>query len=458
MRTTRMRYSRWIPHFPAVALVLAISAAAPVARAEEPQVFAIINARVVPVAGAPIDKGTVLVRDGIIEAVGVGVAIPPDARIIDATGLTVYPGLIDALSDIGIEEAQPRAAAPSRGGAPQAPSTPQPATAQSEEERQGVTPYRQAADLLSSASRKIEAARAAGITTTVIAPRRGIFAGQSSLINLSGSSAGRMVVKSPVAFHINLASERGFGSGYPASLMGVIAYVKQTLLDAQRYDVAWTAYGAQPGAMRPEYSHALEALQPLVRRQLPVVLPGNTPAEIERALGLAETFRFALLVSGGAEAGKIGSILKAHNVPVLLSVKFPEPERDADPEAREELRDLRRRVEAPATAKALAGAGVRFAFQSDDMTNPGDFLRNVRRTVDAGLDRDAALRALTLTPAEIFGVADRLGSIEKNKAANLTLTTGDLFDAKTQVKMVFVDGLKFEVPEPEAPRAAGQDK
>ncbi len=435
----------------ALGLTFALLSLPPAARPDEPPVFAITNARVIPVAGAPIEKGTVVLRNGIIEAVGTNVAVPPDARVFDATGMTVYPGLIDALSDIGLEEVQPPAA--SRTAA--APQAQQPVQ-QSPEERQGVTPYRQVVDLLSPANRRIEAARSAGITTTLVAPRRGYFTGQSSLLNLSGSSVGRMVVRTPVAFHINLAARLGSGGEYPGSLMGAFALVKQTLMDAQQYGAARAVYDAQPGAARPEYSKALEALQPLIRREFPAVLPGNTPAEIQRALDLAETFNLKLVLSGGMEAGKIGSVLKDRSIPVLLSVKFPERDRDADPDAREELGELRRRVEAPSNASALAKAGVSFAFQSDDMANPADFIRNVRRVVDAGLDRNTALRALTLTPAEIFGAADRLGSIEKGKTANLVLTTGDIFDPKTRVKWVFVDGQKFEPAEPE-PSRAGED-
>ncbi len=436
----------------ALTLMLGLMAVTPAARTDEPSVFAITNARVIPVTGPPIDKGTVVLRKGIIESVGADVPAPADARIIDATGLTVYPGLIDALSDIGLEESPPQTAA--AGRSPAAPQTQQAAAAaQSPDERRGLTPYRQAAELISSSNRRIEAARSVGITTTLVAPRRGYFAGQSSLVNLSGTNLGAMVVRTPVAFHINLVAPRGFGGEYPGSLMGVFAFVKQTLMDAQYYKTAWTIYGAQPGAARPEYSRALDALQPLIEQQTPVVLAGNTPAEIQRALDLADAFKLKVILAGGMEAGKIGDVLRDRNVPVLLSVKFPERDREADPEVKDELRELRRRVEAPGTAAALAKAGVRFAFQSDDMANLADYVRNVRRAVDAGLDKNVALRALTIVPAEILGVADRLGSIEKNKTANLVLTTGDLFDAKTRIKWVFVDGQKFEPSEPEPARS-----
>ena len=427
-------------------------------RTEEPPVFAITNAKIIPIAGPVIDKGTVVVRRGIIESVGAGVAVPGDARVIDATGLTVYPGLIDAFSDIGLEEAAPvrqttpaaATPAPGRGQQP-AQQAQQPAVPP--DERQGLTPYRQALESLNPANRKIESARAAGITTTLVFPRRGFFPGQGTLINLAGASAGEMVLKTPLFYYVNMGG-RG-GGGYPGSLMGIVSFVKQTLLDADRYGTAWGVYKANPGAERPEYSRALEALQPAMKREMPVMLAANTPQEIQRALDLAESFKLNLILAGGAEGGKMASALKSRNIPVLVAVKYPERPATTDQDAREELQNLRRRVEAPGNAAALAKAGVRFAFMSDDIGNPRDFIRNVGRAVAAGLDKDVALRALTMTPAEILGVSDRLGSIEKNKTANLILATGDIFDERTRVKFAFVDGRKFDIVEPEPAPAAG---
>ncbi len=416
--------------------------------AEEPQVFAVTNARIIPVSSAALDSGTIVIRDSIIEAVGTGIAIPADARIIDAKGLTVYPGLIDTLSDVGVEEVRSQPAAPARSGtAPAAPAQ----TNLTPDERQGYTPYLQAADILNLSSRKIEAARAAGITTALVAPRRGIFRGQSALVNLSGTSAEAMVVKAPVFLHIGFAGlGGGQGAGYPGSLMGVLAFIRQKFLDAQHYELAWNLYNSNPGVPRPEYSRSLPLLTLALKQQMAVVFPGDTPAQIQRALDLAGELKVKMILAGGAEAGKMARALRESNVPVLLSAKFPERDRDADPEAEEELASLRRRIEAPSHAAALANAGAQFAFASDDMANPRDFVRNVGRTVEAGLDKAAALRALTLSAAEILGAADKIGSIEKGKCANLLLATGDIFDPRTRVKLVFVDGRKFEIPEQEA--------
>ncbi len=465
MRTRRMPYlpppvgRRSGPT--AFVLLLLMLAVAPGVRTEEPPVFAVSNARIVTVAGPQIEKGTVIIRDGIIEAVGPSLAIPGDARVIDGMGMTVYPGIIDALSDVGLEESRPPASsaattpAPRTPGAPPSPISASPQSVTSPDERQGLTPYRQAVEVLNPANKKIEAARAAGITTALVAPRGGVFTGQSSLINLTGGDLGQMVVKTPIAFHISMASSGGFGRGYPASLMGIIAFVKQTLLNAGQYGTAWSIYNANPGVVRPEYSRALESLQPLIKRQSRAVLSADNTTDIQRVLDLADSFKLDLILSGGAEAKNIASTLKERGIPVLLSVKYAEKDRDADPETKEELDVLRRRVEAPANAVALAKAGVKFAFQSGDTANPKDFIRNVGKAVEAGLDRETALRALTLTAAEILGVSDRMGSIEKSKAANLIVTTGDLFDAKTKVKFVFVDGRRFEIAEPAEPPARG---
>ncbi len=420
------------------------------AAGDEPPVFAITNAKVVPVSAPTIEKGTVVIRNGIIDAVGAEVVIPGDARVIDATGLIVYPGFIDAFSDTGLEEgtAASQPFAPPRLRGTPAPAAPQPTL--SPDERQGIAPYRQAADLLKTAGRKIEAARAAGITTVLVVPRGEVFSGQCSLVDLNGGEAGSMILKTPVAFSISLASRRGFGGDYPSSPMGVFALVKQTLLDAQRYSTAWNIYNANPGVRRPDYSRALESLQPLVERRLPAIIPADNQSEIQRVLDLAASFKFSLIISGATEPGKVAPVLRERGVPVLLSVKYPEVEKDTDPEAREELNVLRRRVKAPECAAELARAGVKFAFQSGDMTEPKDFVRNVARAVEAGLDRETALRALTLEAAEIFGVANRVGSIEKSKTANLVLTTGDIFKSETRVKYVFVDGRKFDIIEPDS--------
>jgi len=424
--------------------------------AEEPSYFAIRNARIVPVSGPAIENGTVVIHNGLITAVGPSVSIPPAALVIDGKGLTVYPGLLDALSTLGLPEASGTAGGrPSFSTAGPAPS-PAPSgeaqrPAQGPEDRPATTPWVHAADLISASDRRIEAARNAGFTSALVAPQRGIFPGFAALINLAGERGGEMVVKTPVALHVTFSTggAGGFRS-YPGSLMGVLSYVKQTLMDARHYRQAWAAYnGGTRGRRRPEYDRALEHLQPVVAGRVPVFLPADTEVQIRRYLDLGEELGARFLLYGAHEGYRVAPLLAERKAAVLVSARWPERDRDADPEREDSLRTLRLRDRAASTPAALHKAGARFAFYSDGTSNPRDVLRNVKKAVDAGLPADAALRALTLSPAEILGVADVLGSIEPGKVANLVVADGDLFAERTRIKYVFVDGQKFTVPEEE---------
>jgi hypothetical protein len=216
------------------------------------------------------------------------------------------------------------------------------------------------------------------------------------------------------------------------------------LLDAQHYGAEQAAYAKNPRGMhRPEIDPSLDALQPVLSRQMPVVMEASSEREIERALDLAKEFNIHAIIAGGEEADKVAARLKAENVPVLISLNFPrrpQASPDADPEP---IRVLRARVEAPKLAGKLAQAGVKFAFEDGGMSNWADFLTNAGRTSEGGLSADQTIRALTLSPAEILGVSDRLGTIEAGKIANLTITRGDLFTGR--VTQVFVDGIPVEV-------------
>jgi hypothetical protein len=293
--------------------------------------------------------------------------------------------------------------------------------------------------------------QSAGITTALTAAPTGIFRGLSALIDLNGSNAQAMIVKAPVAEHIGFAAQRG--GGYPGSLLGVFAALRQELLDAQHYAAVQTAYAKNPRGMhRPETDPSLEALQPVLSRQIPVIMEASSQREIERALDLAKEFNLRPIIAGGEEADLVAARLKAENVPVLISLNFPrrpQASPDADPEP---LRVLRARVDAPKLAAKLQAAGVKFAFEDGRLTNWSDFLANAGRSVDAGLTADQAVHALTVAPAEIFGVSDRLGTIEAGKVANLTLARGDLFGGR--VTQIFVDGTPVEAQAPQGSAAA----
>lgn len=418
--------------------------------------YALTGARIVTVSGPVIERGTVVVRDGLIEAVGANVNTPPDARVIDGSGLTVYPGIIDANTTLAIPRPTPTPGGGGGGGgfglfgqtAPSAvsPNSPQPP---------GLQPEVLAADLIRPGGPEIEAARNAGITAAQTAPRGNVFLGQSAFINLSGDSPQEMLVRSPVAVYVGLTP---LGQGqYPGSLMGVLTSVRQMLLDARRYKESNEIYERSPrGLRRPEMDKSLAALLPVLARQVPIVMQADREREIDRALDIAQEFNIQMVINGGQEADRVAARLKAQNVPVLLSLNFPRRTAAASPEADPEpLRILRERVEAPKTAGRLAAAGVRFAFQSGGMTAMSDYLANAARAVENGLARDEAVRALTLRPAEILGVSNRLGTIEVGKIANLTVTRGDIFERSRRIVYVFIDGRPTEVRASSMTSAAG---
>jgi hypothetical protein len=286
-------------------------------------------------------------------------------------------------------------------------------------------------------------------------PSRGIFPGQGAVVNLAGQRPGSMVVRAPAAMRVNFSSAGGGFTGYPGSLMGVIAYIKQVFLDTQHYARVQQAYDANPrGKERPAYDRTVRVVNAALRSERPVLLPGNTAPQMARAIALADEFQLKAVIYGGQEGYAAAPMLAAKKYPVLVSLRWPERQRDADPEAEESLETLRFRDRAPSSPAALQKAGVKFAFYSDGITAPRDILRNTKKAIDAGLPADAALRALTLSAAEIFGVAAQLGSIEPGKIANLVVADGDIFADRTRIKMVFVDGRKFDVREEAPPPAA----
>jgi imidazolonepropionase-like amidohydrolase len=433
------------------ALLLSLAAGA-----DAPNVFAIRGARIVTVASAAIESGTVVFRRGVIDAVGASVDAPPDAEVIDGKGLTVYPGLID-LGNTKVAERP-------------TPEQPQNVKTTAELERWKrehiLQPQARAADALKADDPELTKLAAAGITSVLALPSGEVISGQSALVNVAAGAdepqIGEVVtprrklfvVKTPVALHVSFPGRpRAASAAYPESLMGVIAFVRQAFLDAQHYhDVASHA------GTRQDDDPALEALQPALARKLPVAFEANQAREILRALKMARELNLDPIIVGGRDAEEVAGDLKAQNARVIFSLDYPQRSRALAPEADEPVLTLRERADAPKVPQALAKAGVPFAFETGGLAEPKDFVRNAAKAVKAGLTEDAAIRALTVAAATIAGVANRLGTIEKGKVANLIVTDGNLFDEKTTVKRVFVEGrpVSLEVSPPPAGRGRGR--
>jgi imidazolonepropionase-like amidohydrolase len=433
------------------------SCLAPNARGQggEPPYFAIRGAKIVTVSGRTAENSTVIISRGIITAIAADAKIPDEAWIIDGKGLTVYPGLIDSFSDVGLMA--PPAPGASTAGTPgateSAPRPPQTQTAaRGPEDRPGTTPWRNAADEVNLGDKRIDTWRNGGFTTVVAAPKGGFFPGQAAVLDLAGDRPGDFVVKSPVAIALNLSVTGGFGSGFPNSQMGVLAYVRQVFLDTDWSARAQAAYEHNAHVERPPYDRTDASLAAALQKHVVVLIPANNSVQIQRSLELAGRWKVNGVIYGAQMAYENAADIAAKKLPVLVNAKWPEPEKDADPEDKPTLRELRFRDRAPSAPAALAKANVKFAFYYGSLTTPKDVLKAVKKSIDAGLPVDAALRALTLSAAEIYGVSDRMGSIEVGKIANLVVTDGDLFDEKTKIKMVFVDGRRFETHEPEKPK------
>ena len=417
-----------------------------------PTTFAIQDARVVPVSGPVLERGTVVIRDGLIAAVGVDAEIPSGAWIVPGEGLTVYPGFTDALSGWGLPNQagnqgggrggapQGQTQGPGRGGQPQPRST-------SALDRPATTTWVKAADEFELQDELRHRLHRAGFTTAVVFPQTGIFGGEGSIMSLGEGEKRDSVIDPAAGQYVTMNSS---GNGYPGSLMGTISYVRQVFLDAEHYQRVAEDYARDPrGKKRPEYDRALDGLIGTKR----VLLPANRKVEIERMVRFSEEPGYPVILYGMREGYRAVESLKEAGLPVLVSLDWPEKPKDPDPEAVETIRTLEDRDQAAAVPGMLAAAGVKFAFYSAGKDQTNDLTDAVKKAISKGLSREDAIRALTLSPAEIYGVDDRLGSIEPGKIANLTVTRGDAFADGTKVEMVFIDGVQLTPPpEPQRPK------
>jgi len=393
--------------------------------------YVIRNARIVTVSGADIENGSIVIRDGKIEAVGTSVNVPAGAQSIDGHGLSVYPGMIDAGTSMGLVE------------------VPQGASGTVDTSEVGeFNPNSRAIIAVNPHSAHIGVARVEGITNVVSAPTGGLISGQATLINLLGTSPKEMAVVPNAALVINYprlggGGGGGFGGFQPQVNLAdaltagerQLEQIRKMLRDGEAYGRARDAYAKDSSLPRPDINVVLEALVPYVRGQQPVIFRADREAEIRGAIKFAEEMKLKPIILGGDDAWKVASLLKEKNVPVILTGIFGLPGREDDPY--DVLYE---------SASKLQQAGVRFCISSGD---PGAEARNLPMYAGMasayGLSKADALKAVTLYPAQIMNVADRLGSIEVGKMANLVVTDGDLLEIRTHIHYLFIDGRKVQL-------------
>ena len=389
------------------------------------ETFAIRNAHVFPVSGPDIPNGTVVIANGKILAVGANVSVPANAKIIDGTGLNVYPGMMDAGTSMGLSEI-PQGAAASVDIA----------------EVGNFNPNAQAIYAINPHSAHIGVARVVGITSVISRPTGGILSGQAALVNLAGFTVPEMQVVPRAAMVIDLPkSGGGRGRGGFAQQQGnpqdqarqqqrQLDSLRQILRDASAYGNAVDAADKDRTLPRVKHDVVLASLVPYVRGQAPVMIPADRVADMRAAVAFAEEMKLKPIIVGGRDAPEIAAYLKQHDVPIIYTSVLQLPAREDDP--------YDYNFAGPAK---LAAAGVRFAITSGDCCSEVRNLPSVAGMASAfGLPKDQALRAVTLGPAQIFGVADRMGSLDVGKIANVVVTDGDMLEAKTNTRYLFIDG------------------
>ena len=379
--------------------------------------IAIRNATIVPVSSATIPNGTIVFSNGLITAVGASVSIPSNATVIDGTGLFVYPGLIDAGSHVGLEEISA------------VPGTVDTA------ELGDINPNARAEVAVNPHSNVIPVTRVNGITSVVTEPEGGIISGSSAMINLAGWTPQEMTLKAPLAMHIHFPRLRTNAfdeqpQDEEAAKEAAKNYTKQidklrdVLKDAQAYSKASGAH-----VKRVDRDLILEALVPVVEGREPVVMHANLERDIRAALKFADEFKLKVILADAEDVARVIPELKSRNIKVILGPILSLPPREDDPY------DL-----IYSNAKALNDAGINFAIQSQDAHNARNLPYNAAACAAFGLPKDVALRSVTLAPAQIFGMADKVGSLEAGKLANIIVTDGDPLEIVTHVKHLYIAG------------------
>jgi imidazolonepropionase-like amidohydrolase len=412
-------------------------------RDKSPASFALVGAKIVVAPGKEIAKGVIIVRDGVITEVRSDETVPADVWKIDASGKVIYPGLIDAYGETSAQSIAQQSAAAYWNS--------------------NIAPHVQAGLDLEAERETNTSLRQQGFTTRLLAPSSGIIKGYSILVATGTDLNKRAVLKEQVAHHMRLTLSFGGGGGtpgtppggqpamprdnYPNSPMGAVALARQALLDAQWYADAWKAVSADPTLPRPERSTALGALASVLAAQPLVIIDAQNHQAFLRADKFAREFNLKAAIRGSGEEYRRLNEIKATGRTIILPVRYTRPPDVSTLEAAREasLDQLLAWDFSPENPAKLDQAGVPIVFTSQGLQDRRQFLAAIRKAVRRGLSKESALKALTTTPAKLFGVDHMVGTIESGKMANLVVVEGDLFDDKGRIVEAMVDGTRYEM-------------
>jgi imidazolonepropionase-like amidohydrolase len=409
--------SRKILLYSIVLLILANYAAS---QDKNINIIAIKNATIIPVVGQDIPEGTIVIRDGLIEEIGLNIDIPEGAKVYDAKGLRAYPGMIDSSCYLGLYEiGSVRATIDNR-------------------ETGDINPQVRSVEALRPDSMHIPISRSNGITTALIVPSGGLVAGQSGLIRLTGKTPEEMVIKEAAAMHIELP---GMGRSrrrdptqttLPASKK--ILELKELFHEARMYHRQKKAAKKNMDLVLPEFDEKLEFMIPVINGDLPVIISVHSERDILDAIQFIKDEKIKAIFSGVSQGWKVADKIKEAGIPVIFGSLYAMP-----PKWEDGYDSLYRN---PAI---LQKAGVRFAFSSQSAALAKDLPYHAAKAAAFGLDRREALKGVTIYPAQIFGIDDKLGSLEKGKVANIVLADGDILEMRTNIKHVFIDGKEADL-------------
>jgi len=399
------------------------------------RVWVIKDARIVTLTGPPIEKGNIVIRDGLIEAVGAAIPIPKDAEVIDGTKLTVYPGFMDGLGQslLKLPEEKIDMSRISAG--------------EFTDKDRGITPGLAAFDYVNLGKAVFEKYHKLGFLAGHVMPDRGVLTGRSALLSFSDPDKNKALLLNDVCLGIGYSPANFMV--YPNSLMGVHAYLKQAFSDAVQFDRARDLWRKQmKGLIRPDYSSNLEVLADGATGKIPVIFLCRNQHDIRRSLSLAAEYKLVYFIADlGGEAFEVMPELKKANSRVLCTVAFKAPGSSLYSQRGKAERERAEKEVYPKNPARLAEAGIPFAFSSLGTDDPKTFAEGIAKAIEAGLSKERAIEALTKTSAAFFGLDRALGTIEPGKIANVVLSEGELLVKETKVRYAFVDGKKFEFKE-----------
>jgi len=405
-----------------------------------PNVILFTNAKIVVAPGKIIENGQMLIRNDQIEAIGNIIDQPKDAVLKDLKGKTVYPGFIDLFTSYGLGDIDYKTDNKQSGGI--------------QNWHGAIHPELKASNFLNVDDNLAKTLREEGFTNVITFPDEGIFRGSGALVHLANRSANELIVKSDIAQVISFSKGNSFkGSGidaYPNSLMGSVALIRQTFLDAQWYQQAWQKYKHAPkGQDAPDTDPGLFALQLVIDGQTPLITVTSSEWDILRAADIANEFKLKMWILGcGKEYRRLQAIKKL-KFNLIIPINFPE-QPDVTSKEKElniSLREMKHWDMAPENPAHLERSGINFAITTTDLKEKKSFLQNLRLAVKRGLSKEKALEALTMTPAKWLNMSHIIGSLERGKLANFFIADGDIFDKKTTIISSWISGKEYIVTE-----------